>query len=144
MRSWMVTVVVAGCVALCGAPAFAFGIGETMGAVAVQGTLSSTASSGVAGSIGAVQSQVGTAVSAHNEALVSALGASAPAPSGSQAKWLTAASAALPPGGEGWATLTGGLGGKEGWRVAEPFGGGAPKAWGTSADAWAQGGLLPD
>lgn len=145
MRSWMVAAVVAACVALSGAPAFAFGgLAETMGAAAMQGTLAGTAARGSAATIGGVRSRVQGAVATHNRALTSAVGSSAPMSAGSGARWMTAASGVVHQGGEGWATLTGGIGGASGWRVAEPFGAGAPNAWPTAEDAWAKGGLLPD
>jgi hypothetical protein len=151
MRSWMVVLVVAACTGLASGPALAFTMGETLGAAAVQGTLAGTSAGGVAGTIGSVRAHVGSAVSNHNQALVSALGAPAPsAPrhvsSGSGATWMTAASGTVAKGGEGWATLTSGAGAGSGWVGAEAFGGGAgaQNAWPTAQDAWARGGILPN
>jgi hypothetical protein len=144
MRSWMVAAaLVAGSGMLSGTPAFAFGLGETMGAVAVQGTLAGTASRGSAATIGNVRSRVNGAVATHNRALTSAVGASAPTSGGSGATWMGAATKVANSGGEAWATLTSSLGGTSGWRTTESFGGGSPNAWPTAADAWARGGLLP-
>lgn len=135
---------VAACAMLPCSGAHAFGgLAETMGATGVQGVLAGSATTGASGAIGSVRSRVNSAVSTHNRALFSALGASAPQNAGSPATWMTAASGIVHTGGEGWATLTGGPNGSAGWKGYEAFGGGAQQGWPSAQDAWATGGILP-
>jgi len=144
MWSWVMGIVMAGCVMLSSAPALAFGLGEALGAAATQGTLAGTASRSGAGAIGSVRGRVGSAVSGHNRALTSAVGASAPVSVSSGATWMTAASGVVNSGGEGWATRTSSLGGASGWLDAAALGGNVENAWPTADDAWAHGGFLPN
>lgn len=148
MRSWIVAVLAVGSMALSGGPACAFGLGETLGAVAVQGTLAGTASQGTAATLGSVRTHVQGAASSHNAALVSALGASAPTRGGSGATWMTAASGTTKQEkSQLWATCANGIGGGSGsgWRPAEALGSGASTTpWPTAKDAWPRGGILPN
>jgi len=143
MRTWMTMGLVVALSAV-GSPAGAFGgLAETTAAAGIQGTLAGSGVASAGATIGAVRSSLGSSVSRHNQALVSAVGSGAPRNVGSGAVWMTTNSGEVK-GSEGWATLTGGIGGTGGWASAEPFGGaGAADAWGTSSDAWATGGMLP-